>query len=240
MNIKFSSRQPGIRLAAFTLVLVCATSLLAQAAADRQPLESIREAARDHVRALHADTSATVIIEAGYIDSRLRLKQCSKPLDTFVTGGASRGPNTTVGVQCPGTWKIFVPVKTRYRTQVVVLNAPVSRGSTLKVGDLATRTEDVQRFSQGYFNDPAKAIGQVMRRPGVPGTVLKPSMLQPALMIEKGQTVRLVLAGENFRINASGKALEDASEGQRLRVENLSSSQVVEGIATGPGKVEIR
>lgn len=240
MNTISNARQSGIALSLAILMLVSASQLLAQAVTDRQPLESIREAAREHMLALHADTSAQVIIEAGHIDSRLRLKPCSEPLDTFVTSGASRGPNTTVGVQCPGRWKLFVPVKIRYRTEVVVLERPVSRGSALEITDLTTRTEDVQRFSQGYFSNPAEAVGQVMRRPGVPGTVIKPSMLQPALMIEKGQTVRLVLAGDNFQINAAGKALEDASEGQLLRVENLSSSKVVEGIAAGPGRVKIR
>ena len=189
---------------------------------------------------MYVDASSRVIIEPGYIDARLRLKPCSKPLDTFVASGGSRGSNKTVGVQCRGTWKIFVPVKIRHRTEVVVLDRPVSRGSPLARADLATRTKDVQQFSQGYFSDPAEAVGQIMRRPAVPGTVLKPSMLQPALLIEKGQKVQLILAGENFRVNAAGKALEDASQGQRLRVKNLSSNKTLEGIAAGPGQVEIR
>lgn len=240
MSMHFRPRKPGIAFLAIMWTLACATNPSAYAQPERQSLESIREAARKHVRAMYVDASAQVIIEPGYIDARLRLKPCAKPLNTFVASGGSRGPNKTVGVQCRGTWKIYVPVKIRHRTEVVVLDRPVSRGSPLTHRDLATRTRDVQQFSQGYFSDPAEAVGQIMRRPGVPGAVLKPSMLQPALVIEKGQRVQLILAGENFRVNAAGKALEDASQGQRLRVKNLSSNKTLEGIAAGPGQVEIR
>lgn len=226
-------------LAVFVLAL---PDLMAQTATPedgRQSLKAIGEAARLHVEQLHRGASADVVVEPGHIDPRLRLKDCDAPLEATVTGTSSRNANTTVKVQCPGAWRLFVPVAVRFRTQVVVLAHPVSRGTVLESEHLGTRVTDVKRLAHGYFDDPDLATGQVMRRPAVPGTVLTPSMLEPAIMIKKGQTVRLIVSARNFRINASGEALADAVEGQRLRVRNLSSQRIVEGVVVGPETVEI-
>jgi len=238
-------RRVGIaRVAAGSVLSILAMSGLAgavaPAATGRQSLQAIADAARAHVEQLHRDASAEVVVEPGHIDSRLRLKACDKPLEAQLAGPPGRNANTTVRIQCPGAWRLFVPVKVGFRAPVVVLENAVPGGTVLNAGHLATRVVDTNRLAHGYFTDPEMAAGQVLRRPGAPGSVLTPAMLEPAVMIRKGQEVRLVVKARGFRINASGEALSDAVEGQRVRVRNISAQRVVEGVATGPDTVEVR
>jgi len=229
-----------IRLGLLGIAVFLSCAQPARAESTTQSLEAIRDAARQYVEALHKDASSNIVVDPGYIDSRLRLAKCDVPLQASSAGVTRRNADTSVKVQCPGSWRLFVPVKVKFQTSVVVLEAPVARGSVLQARHLATRVRDVSRLAHGYYQQPAQAIGQVMRRPGVPGTVLTPSMLEPAVMVRKGQTVRLVVSARSFQVNASGRALEDAVEGQRLQVRNLSSERIIEGVVIGPETVEIR
>ena len=70
--------------------------------------------------------------------------------------------------------------------------------------------------------------------------MLTPSLVAEPPVIRRGQRVSLVSSGTGIAVRAPGEALAEARTGQRLRVKNLSSGKVVEGIALSSGSVEVR
>jgi flagella basal body P-ring formation protein FlgA len=70
--------------------------------------------------------------------------------------------------------------------------------------------------------------------------VITPAVLQPAVVVQRGQTVRLVIEQPGISIAAAGTALADAARGDRLRVRNTSSGKVVEGTVGADGIVRVR
>jgi flagella basal body P-ring formation protein FlgA len=57
--------------------------------------------------------------------------------------------------------------------------------------------------------------------------------------VQRGQTVTLVADTGGMSVRMAGRALGDAMVNQRVRVQNLSSGKVVEGIARSEQVVEI-
>ena len=59
--------------------------------------------------------------------------------------------------------------------------------------------------------------------------------LAAALLIHRGQDVTLAAHAGGFEVRAPGLALADAAANQRVRVQNLNSLKIVEGVADTDG-----
>jgi flagella basal body P-ring formation protein FlgA len=64
-------------------------------------------------------------------------------------------------------------------------------------------------------------------------------MFKADMVIKHGQDVTLIAAAGGIEVRAAGRALADAAGGARLRVQNLSSLKVVEGVVEGPDRVRV-
>jgi flagellar basal body P-ring formation protein FlgA len=56
-------------------------------------------------------------------------------------------------------------------------------------------------------------------------------------VIKRGDGVEVTVAGDGFELKSQAVALDDAAEGQSLRVKSLATATMNQGIAVGPGKV---
>jgi len=69
--------------------------------------------------------------------------------------------------------------------------------------------------------------------------VLTNQQLLGTRAVQRGQTVTLVADAGGMSVRMAGRALSDGLINQRVRVENLSSGKIVEGIARSEQVVEI-
>ena len=69
--------------------------------------------------------------------------------------------------------------------------------------------------------------------------MLSADALSAALLIHRGQEVTLTASANGFEVRAPGRALADAAAQQRVRVQNLLSLKVVEGVADSEGVVRV-
>lgn len=76
-------------------------------------------------------------------------------------------------------------------------------------------------------------------RPVRPGEALTSRVLQPRVLIRRGERVTLVLEGPGFRITAPGRAAEDGRRGDAVRVVNPGSGRELQGTVEGPGLVRV-
>ena len=213
----------------------------ALASAEWQDLEAVKQAAVDFMTARIGRKGGNTSVEPGFLDPRLRLPQCGIPLEPYLNRGTRVASATTVGVRCRGArpWKVYVPVTVVSTATVVVANQHLPKGSLLTPESLRVEKRDVTRDREGYYTSIEAAAGQRVTRPIVEGRIVSPGMLAAENVVRRGQSVTLVVSAGGLKINMAGKALIDGAIGQRIKVENLSSGRVVEGVVRSREHVEV-
>jgi len=81
--------------------------------------------------------------------------------------------------------------------------------------------------------------GRLTRRPIAEGAAVTADALDAPLLIHRGQTVVLAVRSGGFEVRAPGMAMADAAAEQRVRVRNLNSLKIVEGVADTAGVVRV-
>lgn len=233
-------RRGRSALAALALVLVLFAG--GAAAADWQPIESIRETAARYAASQLGAEGDDVRVEAGELDTRLRMNRCDVPLSGFLPNGMGNGNRLVVGVRCEGTkpWKLFVPVRIARYADVLVVTRSLPRGHVLSAEDVHPERRDLSNHLQTYAGSLRQLPGRRLKRPVLAGTPLTHNMVDAEQIVRRGQKVTLVVDNGTMEIRMAGRALSDGALEQRIRVENVSSRRVVEGIVRSPEVVEIR
>lgn len=202
---------------------------------------AIRAAARAFVEGQLARTSGVASLEVGALDARLRLVRCARALRAELPPGMTLQGRSTIGVSCstPVHWMIYVPVTVERQIPVLVLRHAVQRGSLLTGADVGIEKRRIEGLGAAYLESPTELQGRALRRTLPAGTTLTIDMFEPDAVVHRGQEVTLLAGTAAIQVRALGRALEDAASGARLKVENLSSMKVVEGVAQPSGIVRV-
>lgn len=236
-DVKFLSLQ-------FLLIMAClllsGKSALATVV-ERQSHESISKVAKHFVlKELKGSTQLKVDIKQ--LDRRLKLTQCTKPLNAFWPPGARKAGHSSIGVRCEGNkpWKIFVQANIAILEKVAVLSRPVVRGDVLSREMLRFESKDISRLGNRYVKDAEPLLGYRFKSPAGQGKLLAPRMLETPRMVRRGQTVTLLAEAGGIQVRMSGKALADGAMGKLIRVRNLGSKRIIEGEVIAKGTVKVR
>jgi flagella basal body P-ring formation protein FlgA len=241
MTMKLTEiRRCAMGLLTLTL-LMAGTVASGQDASRVEPPESIRAAAESFVRSQLPHDASVASVTAGTLDSRLRLVRCTGGLHPQLPAGAALQSRTMIGVACEGPvrWTVYVSVTVESRISVLVLKHPVPREARLTIEDVTVETRKVTGLATAFLTDVSDLQARSVERPLPMGTTLTIDMFKPDLVIKHGQEVTLVAAAGGIEVRAAGRALADAAGGTRLKVQNLSSLKVVEGVVEGPDLVRV-
>lgn len=242
MNTRFTCTRRRLAHCAVLLAVVPWTAA-AQAQAQAQAIEDpagIAAAAVDFLRAqVPASPGVTPVIQAVRLDPRLRLAKCAVPLQAAWAPGSQPAARTNVVVACPRdkAWRVNVPLTLRSRLDVLVLTAPAARGESPAGTALATRSVEVDGLSHSYIRYPAEIEGRHLSRPAPAGVPLKAAWFAANKVVTRGQLVSLVALAEGIEIRAPGRALGDGAAHERVRVQNLASAKIVEGVVQNATEV---
>jgi len=210
-------------------------------AADWQSVEDIKAAAESWLRESLGGGDERIVPKAGHLDDRLQLPSCDTPLEVSVKNGEKTLGRMVVGVRCPGgrPWNVYLPVHVALMDEVLVAARSLPRNHRLEAGDLEISNRDVSELSGGYLTDPSAILGHELRRPVVGGMVITDGLVAPPVLVERGQIVTLTVDSGSLSIRMTGKALMDGSENQRIRVENVASGRIVEGLVRSAQVVQV-
>lgn len=205
-----------------------------------EPVAAIRAAAAAFVRS-QLPAKEVARIHAGSLDNRLRLARCATTLRVETLAGTESMANSTISVSCtrPVHWRVFVPVTVVRRVPVLILRHAVAGGSHLTAADVRVKVREINGFSAPFLGSASQLLGRSTDRTLPAGTSLTADMFTVDPVIDRGQDVTLVAQADGLIVRAAGRALDDAHRGQRLRVENLSSHKVVQGVAESSRIVEV-
>ncbi len=123
--------------------------------------------------------------------------------------------------------------------RIPVLVHAMGRGEVIGEADIQwvdVREEVVRR---DVISNPRMLIGLEPRyqlRPGVP---VRTNEVQKSVVVGKNSSVTIVLRSKFMTLTAQGRAIEDGSVGDVVRVTNVQSKQTVDAKVEGPGQVSV-
>jgi len=123
--------------------------------------------------------------------------------------------------------------------EAVVSTHAIGRGDLIRASDLAIERRPKAEVDADAITSTAEAIGRVARqalRAGLP--VHHAAIVRPEL-IKRDDNVTVIYEAPGIMLTTRGKALEGGGEGDVINVLNLQSKRNVQGVVTGPGRIEI-
>lgn len=224
------------------LLLLSSLTFQATGSGQLQSHESILEAATRFLQEqLTGSRGLEPEITPGRLDPRLRLALCDQPLETFQPPGGREMGNTTVGVRCNGSrsWTLYVPMTIDVHTGVVVAATSLPKGESIDASKVKIARRNLAKLPQGYFRTLEEVEGTVLKRNVTAGQPLTPSMLKAQRMVERGQRVTVLARSGGLEVRVPAKALSHGANGERIRVRNLSSQRIIEGVVVAAGLVRV-
>lgn len=204
--------------------------------------DSILKAAKNYIIEKTAGTfDSEPEITVSNLDSRLLLAECRQPLEVFSSPAKRLFGHVTVGVRCTGSkpWTLYVQAHITAYTEVLIANRTIRRGEHLTTADFTLEKRDLSLLPKNYLTLPEHAEGLVAKRPVQRGSVLIANVLEAPRLVHRGQTISLLAIRNGIQVRMKGKSLNDGISGQRVRVKNLSSNRIIEGIVIDEGTVRV-
>ncbi|GHD60698.1 flagellar basal body P-ring biosynthesis protein FlgA [Jeongeupia chitinilytica] len=187
---------------------------------------------------LQLATMPAATVKAGQLDSRLRLDGCALR-DIQLAPGQRLLGNTQVRVRCVSgaSWAVNLPVQISQDVAYYVAARPLPAGHALAATDLQLQRGDLAQLPGSVVLDPAQAVGRTLGSAISGGAPVRAEMLRAANVIRQGQRVKLVFRMDGIDVSNEGVALNNATEGQMVRVR-FGATQIVQGVARADGTVD--
>lgn len=113
-------------------------------------------------------------------------------------------------------------------SSVPVLVEPISRGSVVRPDQVEYRNFRSERVPSGAIRDINDVIGKEIIRPTNPNEPLMFRDFTNPILVRRGSLVTIRLVTANMSLTARGKALENGSLGDVIRVINQSSNNTIQ------------
>jgi flagella basal body P-ring formation protein FlgA len=118
----------------------------------------------------------------------------------------------------------------------VVAIRPIGRGEVVKAADIELRSVDANSKSVGQratADSVEKLIGMEARQAIQTGDIIFTDQIQAPIVVKRGDVITVTSQSGGIRVRTSGRALQDASLGELVQVEALSSRQKYDARVTG-------
>jgi flagella basal body P-ring formation protein FlgA len=204
-----------------------------------QDARAISKAIDDFLSVQTRGLPGTASYTIGAITKTDRLNACDNLQVALPQGGRLWG-KTNIVVRCEGAqqWTLYVPVKIKVVGNYLVSSHALRQGQVINAEDVATQNGDLTELPNGTLTDVQQAIGRTVAQSVVAGYPLRSDLIRQPLIIRQGQNVKVVSRGAGFEVANEGEALNNAAQGQLVRVR-LGSGQLVNGIADSNGGVVV-
>ncbi|MDR0528936.1 MAG: flagellar basal body P-ring formation protein FlgA [Zoogloeaceae bacterium] len=228
------------RLLARGFVFLCGAAVFSAWAAEISHPALLRQA-EAFVRQEVSQNAGFKSVAAGPLDARLRLPSCEH-LQFFLPHGmdASRlMGQTRVGARCldaAARWSVFIPVKIAMERAYLAAAVSLPAGRVLRPEDCVLMTGDPALLPAGLVSNSGDVIGKTLKIALQAGQPVRLEQLSAPILIQQGQTVRLIFQGAGFTASNEGKAMLRAGAGQVVQVKTASGI-VVSGVAQTDGTV---
>jgi len=121
----------------------------------------------------------------------------------------------------------------------VVPTRTIGRGEIVRAADLALERRSKAEVAGDIVATAGDAVGRAARQALRQGQPLRRADLMRPEIVKRDDSVTLVYELPGISVTTRGKALEGGAEGDLISVLNGQSKRTLQGIVTGPGRVDI-
>jgi flagellar basal body P-ring formation protein FlgA len=205
-----------------------------------QSLESIHASVMEYLVS-KANITAEHEITVNSLDKRLKLPQCSIPLEVFSANEVFKGNRISVGVRCADekAWSIYTTANIKEFKDILVVAQTIPRGTLISRKLLTSARREVSKLRRGYYIDFSQVMNKQASRNLAPGTILHAGLLKEPKIVRRGEKVIILASSKSFEIKMTGLALMDGLKGQRIRVKNEKSKRIIEATVVEIGLVSV-
>jgi flagellar basal body P-ring formation protein FlgA len=223
-----------------TVLVTVLTTMSSVWAQDYHSLTDISETASNYVIKKMPKEYTLESLTTGRLDSRIKLKKCQQTLIPFVSGNFRVNRNLTIGVKCSQPeWKFYVPIKAHITTEVVVANTTILRGEYISEDKLSLIKLKVNNQQSQYFRSFNDIVGKLAKRTIRADKPIKASQLQIRYLVKRKQQVIIIARNENLMVKMNGIALDNGRSNERVKVRNINSKKIIEGVVSAEGVVTV-
>lgn len=134
----------------------------------------------------------------------------------------------------PITGRIMVQKK------VPVLTAPLKVGDIIGHRDLELVWKNENKISKDSLISLHDIVGLEVRQGMTTGNMVRLRDVSSPRLVQRGTLVTMKIQTPAMLITAQGRALQDGTKGDSVRVKNLQSNRIIEGIVGADGAVQIQ
>lgn len=138
-----------------------------------------------------------------------------------------------------GSKKWYVPVRVHWWAKAVVMKKSVPARSLLSQDMMKQTRADIAGHNGYWWDNSRDLTGMRLTRPLAKGDVIFRSHIKQPPMIKRGDIVQIILDTGRISIRSEGKAMRNASRGDRILVKNMRSNEVIQAVAEDTGIVRI-
>lgn len=224
------SWQPATQ--AETVVVERASQIITQADVESLLLQRLAEDGADaNVRAVLSNRAFVLHLPLG-ASAALAVEQMTiDPSSGRFTALLAWGRQTDESVRLSG--------RVERMTQVPMLSNRIMGGQVIREADLQWVDMPDGRLPRGAITDATMIVGMSAKRPLQPGKPITEGDIRRPLLVNKGESVTMILSTPLMQLTAKGKALESGSEGDTIRITNSQSNTVVDAVVTGAAQARV-
>jgi flagella basal body P-ring formation protein FlgA len=138
-----------------------------------------------------------------------------------------------------GPFAVPVTGRITIRHSVPVLAHRLEAGTIIAASDIDWLDVPEDHINPSVVADTDQLIGRALRRDTEGGEMFHGHDVMPPRLVARGKLVTLKIETPFMMLTAEGKALQDGSAGDVVRVLNLQSDRVIEGTAESEGVVRV-
>lgn len=161
---------------------------------------------------------------------------CDTP-ELQLPGNSRQWGNISIAANCDQNRR-FLQVQVQVTGQYLVASRQVARGSNLSADDVRLETGRLDELPARALTDNSGVIDAVALRDIPPGQAVTATMVRQPWRVKAGQNVMVVASGNGFNASSEGRALNNASAAQMVRVR-MGNGQVVSGRVDADGNILI-
>jgi len=124
-------------------------------------------------------------------------------------------------------------------TEVPALARPMRQGDVITIEDIIYIPAKSSRIGISAITDAEDLIGKTPRRPLAAEKPLRTTDVSTPIVIRKGDLVSITWKKGGIILTTRGRAMDNAGEGEPLRLASTGTSRIIEANAVSAGQATI-